>query len=211
VSGARLRRRKASEQVDRQRDRFLDDQRRGGAWEEHQRRRSRVRVRYGSELSYREADDEKEIFESDVSRDGQVILKYSRSGRSLNKHNQRDNETPWQHYGSRNGRHSSRIKQQERHDTDVRLLYEEEWPKLQNHDQKIQVLHHGDTARPQQALKQPTTHQQEEITVEHSGTDFKNFVSFYFTNVPEGISNVSLRKGFEVCGQWRAVWFCSFL
>jgi len=70
VSGARLRRRKASEQVDGQRDRFLDDQRRGVTWEEQQRRRSRVRVRYGSELSYRMTEDDQEGFESEVSRDG---------------------------------------------------------------------------------------------------------------------------------------------
>lgn len=58
VSGARQRRGKASEQVDGKRDRLREDQRR----EEQQRRRSRVRVRYGSELSYRDYEDELDFF-----------------------------------------------------------------------------------------------------------------------------------------------------
>jgi len=71
---------------------------------------------------------------------------------------------------------------------------------MQTNDQKVQGAQHSDAARPEQALKAPVPQQQEETTHKLAGTDLKNFVSFYFTNVPEGISNVSLRKGFEVCG-----------
>jgi len=62
VSGARPRKGKAYEQVDGQWDKLREDQRRGGAWEERQRRQSRVRVRYGSELSYRDFEDEHDFF-----------------------------------------------------------------------------------------------------------------------------------------------------
>jgi len=32
------------------------------------------------------------------------------------------------------------------------------------------------------------------------GSNFKNFVSFYYTNVPKQILHFHLRQGFEVCG-----------
>ena len=122
--------------MDGQRDRFLDDQRRRGAWEEQQRRRSRVRVRYGSELSYREADDEYECFESEVSRDGKVILQYSRPGRSKHKHDQRATETPWQRYGSRRVLSRNNPREDEYvSGSDGCLSHKELWQK--QHDQKV--------------------------------------------------------------------------
>lgn len=33
-----------------------------------------------------------------------------------------------------------------------------------------------------------------------SGNVIQDLVSFYFTNVPDDISHMSLRQGFEVCG-----------
>jgi len=40
-----------------------------------------------------------------------------------------------------------------------------------------------------------------EVTVaNNTGTIHNNFVTFYFSNVPEDISYSSLRQGFEVCG-----------
>jgi len=50
------------------------------------------------------------------------------------------------------------------------------------------------------------TQQHEEATLDHYGTELKNFVSFYFTNELEDIFNISLRKGFEVCGMLEDVY-----
>ena len=38
------------------------------------------------------------------------------------------------------------------------------------------------------------------IELDDTGTGKQPFISFYFTNVPEAISYIALRQGFEVCG-----------
>jgi len=38
------------------------------------------------------------------------------------------------------------------------------------------------------------------IAFDNTGTGKQSFVSFYFTHVPEDISYIALRQGFEVCG-----------
>ena len=66
--------------------------------------------------------------------------------------------------------------------------------------QKADAVFTGTAGRPSVVVRPSKTQQQHAAPLRHSGTVFKNFVSIYFTNVPADISNLSLRKGFEVCG-----------
>jgi len=64
------------------------------------------------------------------------------------------------------------------------------------------------------------THEEGTNSLEFS--QYKRFVTFYFTNFPPQLSNFYLRKGIEVCGLleevvvpsrrnvWGILWFCSF-
>jgi len=78
----RPRRRKAFEQADGQRDRFQEVRRRGIGWEDHQRRQSRVRVQYGSDMRFSDMEDLDEFDTPVQTYDGRVALQYSRPGRT---------------------------------------------------------------------------------------------------------------------------------
>lgn len=81
------------------------------------------------------------FFESEVSNDGRVILQYARPGRSTVNHHHREEVAPWQRYASR--------------------------PK----QQKEIAFYSGEVARPFLDVQRPKTHQHEEVSLDHSGTE----------------------------------------
>ena len=122
-------------------------------------------------MSHRDADDEQDSFESDVSRDGKITLMYARPGRTQHSRNHRTSVNPWQRYEPRNGSLFSRKQQKESaYGADARLVHEEKRSRMA---QKAPVLHYRAAARPQQPLEQPSTLQREDAIVEFSGTDFR--------------------------------------
>jgi len=216
----RPRRRKAFEQSDGQRDRFHEGYRRGRGWVDHHRRRSRVRVQPGADLRLSDAEDS-EFFEPPVqSYDGRAVLQYSRPGRSTGQrfragtavHQRRLSSRELHHHkrarsaagrGSFRNREDNRrlLARRVREDVDgssrgeggrgrqlFRAAYQTPAARMVGAD-------FIGSRRTQQSL------QQRDVTAHvTSGTGKPSFVSFYFTNVPDDISYVSLRQGFEVCG-----------
>ena len=49
-------------------------------------------------------------------------------------------------------------------------------------------------------VQQHQRRQEKQLVLDKPGKVNQPFVSFYFTNVPDNISYISLRRGFEVCG-----------
>jgi len=58
----------------------------------------------------------------------------------------------------------------------------------------------GEGARDHSCALQHQHVRREQLVLDNSGKVKQPFVSFYFTNVPENVSYISLRRGFEVCG-----------
>jgi hypothetical protein len=147
-------------------------------------------------LSYRDYEDELDFFELEVYYDGRVILKYAHPGRSMINHH-REKEVPWQRYASRHGRFSSRLKQQQElaffFGEAARPLYDVQRYKTQqnaqkenriNCGQKENIINHGEAARLLYDVQRSKAYQHEDVFLDNCGTELKNFVSFYFTNVP---------------------------
>ena len=58
----------------------------------------------------------------------------------------------------------------------------------------------GEEADVNRRVHQQNQWQRDSLAFDNTGTGKQSFVSFYFTNVPENISYIALRRGFEVCG-----------
>jgi len=186
------RRRKAFERIDGKRDRFQVVERRGRGWERQQRRRTRDTVQQGSELGYSDMEN-LEDFEAPVqSYDGRVVLQYSRPGRVREdaQHGQSDSagvERRQHFWGGRN--------QQRAPPSLVRRRSRFRYDDQQQGGKRARdgELGHSIMVQHQQVRR-------DELVIDKPGKDKQPFVSFYFTNVPENISYISLRRGFEVCG-----------
>jgi len=157
------------EQVDGQRDRLREDQRRGGSRDRRQGQ-SRGRVRYDSASRY-DLEDEYVYGNQELSHDGGVTVQYTRPQRpSIH-----DRLTYADHVleprvptSSRSGKdaHTQMVEGTVRQNRQIRRTRSRH-PNSNQHGQYDKVNH--------------------------------EFVSFYFTNVPHDISYISLRQGFELC------------
>ena len=189
----RPRREKAREQVEDRRDRFREEQRYGG---QKLQGRSRVRAWYGSSRWGDDSEDSDDYGAKVLSHVGRV------SYRSGNIH---DNVVRKNRYPSNRARRSfSRTQQQRRRDSvsRARVPVHRRLSKQPEREVLLGQQHIQTTgAAPKKGLQPFSSQQQQQVTtITHNGTNHNNFVSFYFTNVPEDISYRSLRQGFEVCG-----------
>jgi len=180
-------------QPDGQQDRFQADQRRGRGWEGQQRRRqARVRVQQGSELRHSDMED-LEDFEALVqSYDGRAVLQYSRPGRTL---------VAAQRLHSDNA-----VFRRRQASWDVQNQQRARPLPVRRRSRPVEVVQqHGiryteEGARHHSGEFQQQQWRRDQLVLDKPGKDKQPFVSFYFTNVPENISYISLRRGFEVCG-----------
>jgi len=189
----RPRRGKAREQVEDRRDRFREKQRYGG---QQRQGRSRDGARYGSSRWGDGSEDSDGYGAHNLSYDDRV---------SYWPGTRHDNVARNSRFHAHRARRSfSRMQQHSRHDSvprptvlvHRRLSKQPERAVLIDQQQKQFA-----GAVPTKGFPPLSSHQQQQVTtVSNSGTNHVNFVSFYFTNVPEDISYRSLRQGFEVCG-----------
>jgi len=194
----RPRRRKVFEQADGQRDRFREFQRRGRGWEVQQRRQSGSRVQLGYDRRYSDMEDS-DAFEAPVqSYDGRAILQYSKPERSKKA-------TRWQSVSD--SEHRRRAASRGLH---YRLSARPAvHRRLSPHREIIQQPNARFVGEKEGCHVRGQHHQpwKRDFTVHDiTGKDKPSFVSFYFTNVPEDISYISLRRGFEVCGMMEDVY-----
>ena len=182
----RPRRRKALEQPDGQRDRFQLYNWRGRGWEGQQQRQARVRVQPGSEL-YNDMEDLEEFEPPVQSYDGRAVIQYSRPGRSRVHQRLQPAIT-----GFRRRQASRAVQNQQR----ACSLSD------QRRSRSVEVLQRSGFRHMEEgaSVVQQQQWRRDQPVLDKPSKDKQPFVSFYFTNVPENISYISLRRGFEVCG-----------
>ena len=194
----RPRRRKAFEQADGQRDRFQEVQRRGIGWEDHQRRQSRVRVQYGSDLRFSDMEDLDEFDAPVQTYDGRATLQYSRPGRTR-KETHRHMAAPSDY------RRRSFSKEFHQQLSARPTAFRRRSLPREEHQQPY-ARHVGERAEFHSHGHHQQQRQRDFAVHENTGMEKHSFVSFYFTNVPGDISYISLRQGFEVCGMMEDVY-----
>ena len=213
----RPRRRKVFEQADGQRDRFLAVQRRGEGWGDHQRQWSRSRVHTGSDWGF---GNEERLPSQTFDR--KAALQYSKSGSKWGRQQRRRAEPegystvavsrdqqiqrrrPW----TDAGRGRARYREAAPHQLFTRKAREARVRTAVGRGRaRDSVASHrrfprkeGEEAAGHGRWLQHEHWHRDPIELDDTGTGKQPFVSFYFTNVPEDISYIALRQGFEVCG-----------
>jgi len=143
-------------------------------------------------LRHSDSEDEQNHDAPVQTYDGRAVLQYSRPG-------QKEEVDQRLHSDSavfRRRQNSWHVQHQQR----ARL------PPVRRRSRSVEVVqqrgfrHTVEGARHHSGELQQRQRRREQLVLDKPGKVKQPFVSFYFTNIPENISYISLRRGFEVCG-----------